>query len=452
MYYTLCYSNTYITVRKVAARSATITKSKQMKVYKFGGASVKDAEGVKNVVDIINSIDERVFVIISAMGKTTNALEGVLESFYSDHKDEALAKLQAVMDSHNKILTNLYGYPYIPKKVLFYYQELENIISVNDPANRRYEMWYDLIVSYGELLSTAIISDYMRSRELSNRWIDMRTCFVTNNRYKDANIDIATSAERLLKVVNSSTEPVLIGQGFIGATLEGVTTTIGREGSDYSAAVAGAILNAASVSIWKDVEGILNGDPKFFKDVKYIPEMTYVDAIELAYSGAQIIHPKTIKPLQNKNIPLYVKCFLDKNKPGSVIKQSIDKPINVPIYILKHNQLLLTIAPKDLSFVLEEKFVEIFSLLEKYHVKTNLIQSSAVNLSLCVDSTRYISDIVREFDEAGYIISYETDMELLTIRGYANNEQTEKMEESGNTYLTQRTKRIMRLVRKKQGA
>lgn len=417
-----------------------------MKVYKFGGASVKDADGVRNVVDIINSIDERVFVIISAMGKTTNALEGVLESFYNDQKEEALAKLQTIIDNHNKILANLYGYPYIPKKILFFYQELENIITVHDPSNRRYEMWYDLIVSYGELLSTAIISDYMKSREISNRWIDMRTCFVTNNRYKDANIDIQTSSKRLLKIVNSSSEPVLIGQGFIGATLDGVTTTIGREGSDYSAAVAGAILNAASVSIWKDVDGILNGDPKIFKDAQLIPELTYVDAIELAYSGAQIIHPKTMKPLQNKNIPLYVKCFLDKNKPGSVIKKEIEKPIDVPIYILKHKQILMTIAPKDLSFVLEEKFADIFTTLQKHHVKTNLIQSSAVNLSLCIDYTRYLDEIEKEFEAAGYSVISRPNMELLTIRGFIE-EQAEQFETAEEVYLTQRTKQILRVVR-----
>ena len=246
----------------------------------------------------------------------------------------------------------------------------------------------------------------------------------------------------------SSTERIVIGQGFIGATEWGAPTTIGREGSDYSAAVAGYILDAESVSIWKDVEGILNADPKLFPDASYIPELTYLDAIELAYSGAQIIHPKTIKPLQNKGIPLYVKCFLDPSKPGSVIRATVAAPISVPILIIKHNQTLLTIKPEDFSFVLEERFAQIFTLLEKFHVKVNLIQNSAVSLVLSIDASRYMEDIVAALHDEGFTVTFNTDMELLTVRGYTP-EQHALYGEAEGVYVTQRTRRALRILRKK---
>lgn len=421
-----------------------------MKVYKFGGASVSNAEGVRNLLDIIRGEKERLFVIVSAMGKTTNGLEQVFESFYDGDTAGAAARLRDIEHYHNAIVAELWGEAKVPARLGKLYAELEETIATLNPASRGYEAWYDSIVSYGELFSTIVISEYLEREGVRNEWLDMRRIFITSPRHRDANIDIELSTPLLLNAVNATDAPVIIGQGFIGATEDGAPTTIGREGSDYSAAVAGYILDAENVAIWKDVEGILNGDPKIFGDVTHIPELTYLDAIELAYSGAQIIHPKTIKPLQNKNIPLYVKCFMDKAKPGSVIKGEIGGAIEIPMLILKHRQVLMSIRPSDFSFVLEERFPEIFALLAKYNVKINCIQSSAVNLNICMDNSRYLNDIVERLKEEGYRPSYNIDMELLTVRQYTAA-QLREYGEGPDVYLAQRTRRTLRVVRKAGG-
>lgn len=418
-----------------------------MKVYKFGGASVKDASGVRNLAKIVGDCRGGLFMVVSAMGKTTNALENLLESFYAGRTGEAVVAMQKIVDYHAEITEGLWGEPHLPERVRGFYEELEAVITTENPHSRSYEEWYDRIVSFGELISTAIVSDYLNNCGISNSWVDMRRLFVTSARHRDANIDIERSTPLLLAAVGSCRGQIVIGQGFIGATPEGATTTIGREGSDYSAAVAGAILSAESVAIWKDVEGILSGDPKIFPDAQYIPQLTYLDAIELAYSGAQIIHPKTIKPLQNKGIPLYVKCFLDSSKPGSVICAHTDAPISVPILIVKHNQTLLTIKPEDFSFVLEERMAQIFSILEEFGAKANLVQNSAISLDISIDGNRYMQEIIDAFHRAGFSVGYNTDMELLTIRGYTPEQHLLYADAEG-VYLTQRSRRVLRVVRK----
>ena len=259
----------------------------------------------------------------------------------------------------------------------------------------------------GSSISTSIVSEYLAAVGIANTWVDMRECFVTTARHKDANVDLERSAERLVPLVEAADSRVYVGQGFIGATEDGAPTTIGREGSDYSAAAAGYILGAESVTIWKDVEGILNGDPKRFDDVRHIPEMNYLDAIELAYSGAQVIHPKTIKPLQNRNIPLHVRCFLDPALPGSVIRAGVQKNREIPILIVKPSQVLLTVRANDFSFILEERFAQIFALLDEYMVKVNLIQSSAVNLDLCMDRTRHLEELTRAAPAGGVLYALQ---------------------------------------------
>lgn len=418
-----------------------------MKIYKFGGASVREAAGVRNLANIVGQTEGRLLVIVSAMGKTTNALERIVDDFYRGATGPAVVGMQQVVDYHATILRDLWGENYLPARVRGFYEQLEAIITTATPQSKSYEEWYDQIVSFGELISTSIVSDYLCYAGVGSQWLDMRQLLLTSDRFRDANIDIEASTPRLLRAVELSEERVVVGQGFIGATPAGEPTTIGREGSDYSAAACGYILGAESVSIWKDVEGILNGDPKEFDNVTYIPELTYLDAIELAYSGAQIIHPKTIKPLQNKNIPLYVKCFANPALPGSVIKEQVEKPIDVPILILKHNQTLLTIRPTDYSFVLEERMAEIFQLLESRRAKVHLVQSSAVSLSLCIDSSRYMDQIVDDLHAAGYSVSYNTDMELLTVRGYTT-EQLKELVEAEGVYLSQRSRRVLRILRK----
>ena len=330
-----------------------------MKVYKFGGASVKSADGVRNLRRIVDG-EENLFIIVSAMGKTTNALESVFTHMQNRRKREAADEIKRIKEYHASIVDDLWGGHVEIEAVNRLFGELHDIAvdSVYRAADA--ELWYDTIVAYGELISTTIISEYLEFTGIRNRWIDMRAAFVTNQRHKDAYVNIKVSEPRLKAATENTGVGVFVGQGFIGAAPDGTTTTLGREGSDYSAAVAAYILDAESMSVWKDVDGVLNADPKIFKDAVKIDALNYLDTIELAYSGAQIIHPKTIKPLQNKNIPLYVRPFGDKSKPGTVINGEAEH-VTLPILIYKRNQVLLTIRSRDFSFVMEEKFAVIFS-------------------------------------------------------------------------------------------
>lgn len=418
-----------------------------MKVFKFGGASVRSADGVRNLKYIVEDEKDGLFIIVSAMGKTTNALEVVVDHFMAGNRGEAEKEFAAVEEYHNGIIGDLFNGNGVPAAVQKLYDGARALIRNEQPTEDEFEKWYDTIVSYGELISTTIISEYLNKAGVKNKWVDMRRCFITDSRFKYANVDIETSTVLLGKEVSGSCANVFVGQGFIGATIKGETTTLGREGSDYSAAVTASILDAECVTIWKDVIGVLNADPKIFPESTFIPELTYLDAIELAFSGAQIIHPKTIKPLQNKNIPLYVRPFGDKFASGSVIKKEIAAPIEVPIMILKRNQVLMSIRPKDYSFVLEEKLGDIFSLLEEYNTKVNLVQTSAVNMSLSLDRTRRLEELIDALQENGFYVSYNDGMELLTIRGYTTP-YLEKYSRTPDVYLAQRTRKIVRVVRK----
>ena len=304
-----------------------------MKVYKFGGASVRNADGVRNLRKIIDD-EQNLFIIVSAMGKTTNALEKVFEGLQKGDKQLSLEHVESLRKYHAEIIDELWHEPKRLPAVDALFGELEKVATetVYKPGDA--ELWYDTIVAYGELVSTTIISEYLNYAGVSNRWIDMRRCFLTEQRHKDAGVNIEASASLLKNALGKCVENIFIGQGFIGGAPDGTTTTLGREGSDYSAAVVANILDAESMSVWKDVDGVLNADPKIFPDAVQIAELNYLDTIELAYSGAQIIHPKTIKPLQNKNIPLYVRPFGDKRKPGTVIRGT-SAPVTVPILILK---------------------------------------------------------------------------------------------------------------------
>jgi aspartate kinase len=421
-----------------------------MKVYKFGGASVRSAEGVKNLKHIVEDERTGLFIIVSAMGKTTNALEVVVDHFMAGRRNEAAGEFAAVEAYHATIIAGLFEGGAVPAAVQKLYDEARAILANETPAERDFEKWYDAIVSYGELISTTIISEYLNSAGVCNLWVDMRRAVVTDERFKYAGVDMEASGERLRAVVASGIDSgvnVFVGQGFIGATPKGETTTLGREGSDYSAAVVASVLDADSVAIWKDVIGVLNADPKIFPESTFIPELTYLDAVELAFSGAQIIHPKTIKPLQNKNIPLYVRPFGDKFASGSVIRGEIASPIEVPILILKRGQVLMQIRPKDYSFVLEEKLGDIFAILEQWGAKVNLVQTSAISMSLSIDRTRRLGELVSALEGHGFFVTYDEGMELLTIRGYTLP-YLERYSRVPGIYLAQRTRKILRLVRK----
>lgn len=418
-----------------------------MKVYKFGGASVRSAEGIRNIANIVSQAGDDLFIVVSAMGKTTNALELVLDSFMKADKTTALVRLNEVKKYHFEIIDALFPESKIVQsEVGVLFSEIESIIS--DRAGDDYDRWYDHLVSYGEVISTKIVSLYLQSYGINNQWIDMRDLLVTDSNFREANVRMDESKSRLKAVVHFKDTNIYIGQGFIGANLKGNPTTLGREGSDYTAAVVGNLLDAESVSIWKDVPGILNADPRIFNNTVLIPELTYFDAVELAFSGAQIIHPKTIKPLENKNIPLYVRPFGNPTEPGSVIKANIDKPISIPILILRQHQILVTVRPRDFSFVLEESLSKLFNIMNKHRLKVSLIQSSAVSISVCVDQSRYFASALDELSNE-FRVNYNENLELLTIR--SKNDAIIKETTNGrNILLSQHTRRNVRFLMKEE--
>ena len=416
-----------------------------MQVYKFGGASVRSAEGIRNIYRIVSEVKDKLFIVVSAMGKTTNAMETVLDYFMkADHK-ASLVKLAEVESYHIKIINEIFIHPengiWAIEPV---FAELKSII--NNGVGDDYDRWYDRLVSYGEIISTKIVSAYLSETGIDNSWLDLRGLIVTDSNFREANVRMNESQIRLQQAADFTKNRIYIGQGFIGANIKGDPTTLGREGSDYSAAVVGNLLNAESVTIWKDVPGILNADPRLFENTVHIPELTYLDAVELAYSGAQIIHPKTIKPLENKNIPLYVRPFGSPTEAGSVIKASIDRPIDVPVLIVRKNQVLITIRPRDFSFVLEESLSKAFAVMNKNRLKVAMIQSSAISISVCVDNSRYLSGALDELRN-DFKVTYNDGLELLTIRGITD-EIVQRTTFGRSILLTQRTRRSGRFLMK----
>ncbi len=418
-----------------------------MRVYKFGGASVRNADGVRNLHKIISD-EKNLFIVVSAMGKTTNSLEVVFEGVQKGDKKLSMEHITALRTYHAEIVDDLFGQETKLPSIELLFSELEKVANETVYRTEDAELWYDTIVAYGELLSTTIISEYLNHVGTKNRWIDMRKGFLTEQRHKDASVNLEGSTMRLMALMESTPEGVFVGAGFIGSAPDGTTTTLGREGSDYSAAVVANILNAECMAVWKDVDGILNADPKIFPDATKIEQLNYLDTIELAYSGAQIIHPKTIKPLQNKNIPLYVRPFGDKTKPGTVINAEAPM-VDIPIMILKKDQVLLTIRSRDYSFVLEERFASIFSLIERYRLKANLIHNSAVNILLSVDSSWHIDDALAALEKEGFEASAARDMELLTIRSY-NDELMQRYAFIDNVVVRQTNQKTVRILRNKE--
>ena len=416
-----------------------------MQVYKFGGASVRSAEGIRNIYRIVSGVKDSLFIVVSAMGKTTNAMEIVLDYFMKADHQASLIKLAEVEDYHIEIIKEIFVHPLNGIKAIEpVFDEMKSLIT--NGVGDDYDRWYDRLVSYGEIISTKIVSAYLTETGIDNSWLDLRGLIVTDSNFREANVRMNESQIRLQKAADFSKNRIYIGQGFIGANIKGDPTTLGREGSDYSAAVVGNLLNAESVTIWKDVPGILNADPRLFENTVHIPELTYLDAVELAYSGAQIIHPKTIKPLENKNIPLYVRPFGSPAEAGSVIKASVEKAINVPVLIVRKNQVLITIRPRDFSFVLEESLSKAFAVLNKNRMKVAMIQSSAISISVCVDNSRYLAGAI---DELGndFKVTYNDGLELLTIRGITD-EIVQQTTSGRSILLTQRTRRSGRFLMK----
>lgn len=408
------------------------------KVYKFGGASVKDAAGVRNLEHIVRLCDvqDGLMVVVSAMGKTTNALERVLEFLDAGKEEQALNQWVDIIDFHVAIMKELGLQPGSDIR-------LQGEIPY-DPK-RSYDENYDQIVSMGEIMSTQIIAVYLLKQGLSVEWWNMPKLLRTDDTWREARVDDAVSRATIRAGWDRPQRPkIIVAQGFIGGTADGRRTTLGREGSDYTAAILGNYLDAESVTIWKDVPGILNADPRIEPNTVLIPSLRYMDAVELANSGAQVMHPKTIRPLENKHIPLLVKPFGDPTAAGSRIADDGIGPIGVPVYIWRKNQILITVRAKDFAFVLEESLSEIFDVIHRHRLKVSLIQSSAVTISVCVDNTRFVPEAIREL-QAHFDVTYNENLSLLTIRG-TTPEILERAKAGKQIMLSQTTRRTARLV------
>ena len=393
-----------------------------MQVFKFGGASVRDADSIKNVASIIAKYQgEPLLVVVSAIGKTTNFLETLTNTFFKQSGD-SFRLLNEVKQSHFTILEQLFDDKSNPifDDIANSFVEIEWILE-EEPQDA-YDYLYDQIVSLGELLSSKIIAAYVASVGVASRWIDARDFIFTDNTYREGKVDWTKTEEKIredLPILLD--EHILITQGFIGSTSENFTTTLGREGSDYSAAIFASCLNAESVTIWKDVPGVLNADPKWFEKTQLIPELSYTDAIELTYYGATVIHPKTIKPLQNKKITLHVRSFLNPDEAGTQIK-STNQTLPVPSFIFKVNQVFINILPRDFSFIVEDNLSHIFNLFHQHRVKINMMHNSAIQFSVAVDQTGDNVTAVLEELEKRYKVTVESGLELITIRYY--NQET----------------------------
>ncbi len=392
-----------------------------MKVFKFGGASLASITRIQQVAAIVRSFaGEKILIVISAMGKTTNELEKVVQHFFSGQQELALQLLAQIEERHVTVAKQLLQDPQHPvyAQLQQFYTEAE--WTVGEKPVQSYDYYYDQVVSLGELLSTAIVSAYFNECGLQNAWVDVRDIFRTDDNYRDANIDWEVTqrnvTEKIVPLFNAV--PLVISQGFIGSTDENESVTLGREGSDYSAAVFANLLDADSQTIWKDVEGLQNADPKLFPNTVNIPQITYSEVIEMAYYGAQVIHPKTIKPLQNKHIPLYVKCFLDKDLPGTRISDTADVAQLPPIIVLKQQQVLLSITSKDFGFITEKSISGIYDTFHRLKIRINLMQNAAISFSCCIDHNPEKIEALIKALQAGFKITYNEGLSLLTVRHY----------------------------------
>ncbi|SDC38338.1 aspartate kinase [Williamwhitmania taraxaci] len=411
-----------------------------MKVYKFGGASIKSSAGIRNVKAILGLCQEPLVIVVSALGKTTNALE-ILLNMYFENDPAVESQLAKIEREHCSLLEELVG-PGMDTEILSpLFAEVRQHISGRLKGS--YDFCYDQLVSYGELLSTKIVYAYLIKEGVNITWLDARKLISTDSNFREAGVNLEETALRVHSALEGKQGSFLI-QGFLGGNIDGYATTLGREGSDYSAAVLANVINAESVTIWKDVSGILNADPKEFKNAVHLPGVSYQEAVELSFFGAQIIHPKTIKPLQNKGITLFVKPFQQPNAAGTIINAEATSG-SVPVYVIKHNQVLISIRPKDFSFVLEETLSEVFPILSKNRVKINMVQSSAITISICVDGVkRYIQPAMEEL-KTKFNVLYNENLELFTIRNYRVDE-VEKITSGRKVYMLQKTRRTLRIL------
>ncbi len=422
-----------------------------MLVFKFGGASVKNAEAIQNVSKILSlyATNKRL-VVISAMGKTTNALEEIVKALWEKNVSSYKYLVEETYNFHLNILNKLFK-----EQHYAVHQEVESVFDflrnkIDQPVSDNFDFEYDQIVSLGEILSTLIVDAYLREEGHLSIWADARKLIRTDHQYRDSNVDWTKTQElineRLIPLYKSA--KLVVTQGFIGHTSEGLTTTLGREGSDYSAGILAYCTNAKSVTIWKDVPGMLNADPKWFEDTIKLEQISFKEAIELAYYGASVIHPKTIKPLQNKQISLYVKSFIDPTAAGTVIQSSMDYDHLIPSFIFKLDQVLFSITPKDFSFIVEENLSDIFETLSKSGIKINLMQNSALSFSFAVDQNKINIDHVLTLFKDKYEVKFNANLELITIRHYDEATIT-KMIHNKTVLIEQKTRQTVRFLARK---
>ena len=416
-----------------------------MRIFKFGGASVKDAAGIKNVYDVLQKVGfDDVLLVVSAMGKTTNALEVVVKDYF-DKSASLQSSIQDVKKYHNQILLDLFedDKNLVFKAVSDLFGELEHFLSHNKSPN--YNFVYDQIVSFGELLSTTILSHYMNYRDLKTTWIDVRNYIKTDATYRDAEVDWEKTQKNISKIAKKKV--LHITQGFLGSDDNGFTTTLGREGSDYTAAIFAYCLNAQSVTIWKDVPGVMNADPRYFENAILLNQISYREAIELAFYGASVIHPKTLQPLQKKEIPLYVKSFVEPLLPGTSVSKGADLEPYLPCFIVKKNQLLMSLSSIDFSFIMEENISEIFALLHEYKIKVNLIQNSAISFSVCIEDKFGNFQSLKNILSKKFKVAYNENVSLYTIRHF-NEQAAQIVEENKVVVLKQISRETMQIVTK----
>lgn len=414
-----------------------------MRIFKFGGASVKDAEGVKNVVNVLHQVGyENTLLVVSAMGKTTNAMETVVNNYFSDKTAVSYA-IQEVLKYHNDILMDLFENDKHPifKQVKLLFDEVQGFLVWN--KSPKYSFVYDQVIGYGELVSSTILSAYLNKVGIENIWLDVRNFIKTNDNYRDATVNWEITQESISKGINKN--KLNITQGFIGSDDNNFTTTLGREGSDYSAAILAYCLNATDVTIWKDVPGVLNADPRYFEKTQLLNQISYLEAIELAFYGASVIHPKTLQPLQRKEIPLHVKSFIAPKDPGTTVGKGKGIEPNVPCFIVKKNQVLMKLSSLDFSFIVEDNISELFKLLHDYRMKVDLIQNSAISFSVCFDNKFGRLNELLETLKGKFKVQHHEGVSLYTIRHFDTDAIT-SLQKGKEILLEQRGKETVQLV------
>ena len=414
-----------------------------MRVFKFGGASIKDANGIKNLVRVLEETGhQNTFLVVSAMGKMTNAMEAVVKAYFDD-RSGLKSTLEEVVLYHQNILEELFKDKKHPvyQKVNLLFEEVNGFLAWNKSPN--YSFVYDQVVGYGELLSTTIVSMYLNEVGIKNHWIDIRDFIKTDDNYRDGRVNWEKTQQSIEEGVERN--KLYITQGFLGSDDNNFTTTLGREGSDYTAAILAYCLNANSVTIWKDVPGVLNADPRYFEETKLLNQISYREAIELAFYGASVIHPKTLQPLQRKEIPLHVKSFINPKDAGTTVGKGVGIEPEIPCFIVKKNQVLMKLSSLDFSFIVEDSIGDLFKLLHDYKMKVDLIQNSAISFSVCVDNKfNRLNDLLDQLSGRFKVVCHE-DVSLYTIRHF-NTEAIESLQNGRDVLLEQRGKETLQLV------